>query len=246
MNKDFSWQKKILWVSLFSIAMGFLECAVVIYLRTIYFPHGFGFPLVPFDTHIALTELIREAATIIMLLSIGFIAGENPIQRFAYFIYSFAIWDIFYYIFLKIIISWPESLMTWDVLFLIPVSWTSPVIAPVIVSVSMIILALLLIIGKGKNKEVKISRIGWSLLIAGSILIILAFIWDYSSYILENNAVADIWKLRNKQEIINLAFNYIPRNFKWVLFGFGELIIIGGIGKIAIESGIIKIPHPVK
>ena len=93
---------RILWiVLLFSIAMGFLESAVVIYLRKIYYPNGFSLPLVAIDKDILLTELLREAATIIMLLTVGIIAGKTKVSRFAYFIFCFGVWDIFYYVFLK-------------------------------------------------------------------------------------------------------------------------------------------------
>jgi len=240
MKNEFSWQKTLLWVSLFSIAMGFFESAVVVYLRTIYFPHGFGFPLAPIDTHIALIELIREASTILMLVSIGFLAGENSARRFAYFIFSFAIWDISYYIFLKIIDYWPDSIMTWDVLFLIPILWTSPVIAPVIASITMIILALLIIIQEGRNNKIIISRAVWFLLIAGSIIIIAAFIWDFSGYMLENNAIDHIWSFNYNQELLKSAINYIPKKFNWFLFSLGEFIILSGIGVTAVKSGIFR------
>jgi hypothetical protein len=225
-----SWQKTLLWVSMYSISMGFLECAVVVYLRTIYFPQGFGFPLSLMSENIAVTELMREVATIIMLLSIGFIAGDSFLQRFAFFIYSFAIWDIFYYIFLRLILAWPASFMTWDVLFLIPVSWTSPVIAPLIVSITMIILALFILVGTGRNKVFKIGRICWSFLITGSFIIILSFVWDYSRYMLENYTLIQIVSIPENIEAQKYALNYIPRNFNWLLFMLGELIIISGLG----------------
>src|SRR5436190_14320204 len=93
-------KKTILLLSLFSIAMGFMESAVVIYLRELYYPDGFKFPLVPIPPHIALVEFLREAATLIMLVIIGGIAGKNPTQRFCFFLFCFAVWDLFYYIFL--------------------------------------------------------------------------------------------------------------------------------------------------
>ena len=132
-------RSKIIVISIFAIAMGFLETAVVIYMRDLLYPDGFSFPLVPIPADLALTEILREAATLIMLLTIAILNAKTFSERFAWFIYAFAIWDIFYYIFLKIMILWPESLMTWDILFLIPTTWTGPVISPVIVSFSMIL-----------------------------------------------------------------------------------------------------------
>ena len=134
----------------FSIAMGYLESAVVVYLRTIYYPTGFHFPLVALDTPTGIIEIIREAATIIMLTMIAFIAAKTKTQRFAYFIFCFAVWDIFYYVFLKIETGWPASIFDYDILFLIPVPWTGPVLAPCLVSLTMILFSLLLVFHEDK------------------------------------------------------------------------------------------------
>ncbi len=85
-----------------------------------------------------------------MLASVGIAAERNNIQRFTYFIISFAVWDIFYYVFLKLFLNWPESLLTWNILFLIPVTWVGPVIAPVILSALMIVLGLMLLVKNTK------------------------------------------------------------------------------------------------
>jgi hypothetical protein len=216
-------------VSIFSVAMGFLESAVVVYLREIYYPDGFNFPLAPIDNHIAISEIWREAATIIMLLGIGLLAARSFTARFAWFIYSFAVWDIFYYLFLKVLINWPESLMTDDILFLIPVTWVGPVITPLIVSLSMILLAMLLLIYESKNIEVKIKTKEWWAFIAGSLLLITAFTWDYSKYIINNYSFSGIWTKTGKDELFVIASNYIPQSFNWFLFIFALIIILSGI-----------------
>jgi len=113
------------------------------------------------DEHLALTEIFREAATLIMLVGIGIIAGRNSSERFAWFLYSFAVWDIFYYVFLKLLLNWPESFMTWDILFLIPVTWVGPVIAPVIVSITMIAFALIILYSNQKSIPVTIKSSEW-------------------------------------------------------------------------------------
>ena len=123
MKRKLNSGKILFWVAIFSIAMGYLESAVVIYIREIYYPEGFSFPLKVLDNHILVTELLREAATLIMLIGIGVVAGKTPIERFGLFIYSFGWWDIFYYIFLKALVGWPESLLTWDILFMVPTTW---------------------------------------------------------------------------------------------------------------------------
>ncbi len=218
----------LLVVSLFSIAMGLLESAVVIYMREILYPEGFGFPMSPVQPDMMLTELLREGATIIMLLGIGFLAGRNTSERFAWFLYSFAIWDIFYYVFLWLLIGWPPSLMTYDVLFLLPSTWIAPVITPLIVSLTMMAFALLILVVNRQEKDIKIPGISWLLLITGSVILILGFIWDYSAFIMESMTIRDIWTLP-KEQVLKLATQYIPRKFNWFLFILGELVILSGI-----------------
>lgn len=195
--------------------MGYLETAVVVYLREIYYPDGFNFPLVNMNTAISITELGREAATILMLAGIGIIAGKNPTQRFAWFLYSFAIWDIFYYVFLKVLLNWPESLFTWDILFLIPMPWVGPVICPVIISLSMILLATFLIYYNEKNPSLKINRKEWALFISGSIVLIYSFIVDCYQHIGSFNGNA-----------LDAIANYTPQHFDWWIFWTGESLIL--------------------
>ena len=218
----------LLVVFIFSIAMGLLESAVVIYMREILYPEGFGFPLNPVQPDLMLTELLREGATIIMLLGIGFLAGRNTSERLAWFLYSFAIWDIFYYVFLWLLIGWPPSLMTYDVLFFLPSTWIAPVITPLIVSLTMIAFALLILVLNRLEEDIKIPGISWLLQITGSVILILGFIWDYSAFIMESMTIRDIWTLP-KEQVLKLATRYIPRKFNWFLFILGELMILSGI-----------------
>jgi len=211
-------KRLFIWLTLFSIAMGYLESAVVVYLRAIYYPNCFNFPLVNMNPAIAITELGREAATIIMLAGIGVVAGKNSTQRFAWFLYCFAIWDIFYYVFLKVLLNWPESLFTWDILFLIPLPWVGPVICPCIISISMILLALMLIYFNNKNPALKINPREWILFISGSLVVILSFILD-------------CYKCINlyKGEVLDALSQYIPRHFDWPIFCIGEILILTAI-----------------
>ncbi|MBI9039603.1 MAG: hypothetical protein JEY97_15850, partial [Bacteroidales bacterium] len=163
--------KSLLFACLFATGMAYLESAIVVYLREILYPDGFVFPLKIVGENLIITELFREVVTIIMLLTIGFYFGKSKLEKFAYFIFAFAVWDIFYYIFLKALIGWPESLLTWDILFLIPFNWIGPVIAPVINSITMIILALIIILYKKKHLKVYFTFYEWLLLIIGSLVI---------------------------------------------------------------------------
>lgn len=218
--------KTILYLTIFSIAMGYMESSVVVYLRKIYYPDGFKFPLIPVSPDIAITEFLREVATIIMLIGAGIMAGKNAVQRFAFFIYSFAIWDIFYYVFLKVLLNWPESLFTWDILFLIPFPWVGPVIAPCIVSLTMIFLTLIIVYHQEKDKHVHISFINWMFLILGSITVISSFVWDYIMYLSVNGADKVVWTLSSNTNLFEEVSNYIPQQFNWWLFGIGEGFIL--------------------
>lgn len=84
-------RKKIIVLTLFAITMGFIEAAVVIYLRELYYPHGFNFPISPMPSSIIITEIGRELATLGMLMCVGYLSASTYIMRFASFIYAFAI-----------------------------------------------------------------------------------------------------------------------------------------------------------
>jgi len=93
--------KTLVALAIFGIAMGLLEAAVVVYLRQLYYPEGLTLPLKPASSTILLIESSRELATLVMLITSAIAVGENALQSFAYFLYMFGFWDIFYYIFLN-------------------------------------------------------------------------------------------------------------------------------------------------
>jgi hypothetical protein len=127
-------------VVIYAAAMARVESAVVFYLRSMmdrlepYQPD----PL-PVIGGFARVELTRELATLVMLVAVGFLAGRTWRARFGYAVIAFGVWDIFYYVFLKMICDWPHSLLDWDILFLLPVPWWGPVLAPVLISGLMIL-----------------------------------------------------------------------------------------------------------
>ena len=218
----------IFWVAIYSVAMAFLESAVVVYIRELYYPDGFLFPLKLIDKHIAVTELIREIATVIMLLAIAFLSGKSAAQRFAYFILSFAIWDIFYYVFLYFILAWPASIMDWDVLFLLPVTWVGPVIAPVINSLMMIVLAIV-ILRIDIIRKINIPKWTWALLIIGSFVVIIAYTEDYISYMINYLSFSEMINPSNTELIFKYALNYIPDSFNWYIYLAGIGMHLAGI-----------------
>ncbi|MBI5766179.1 MAG: hypothetical protein HZA93_00170 [Verrucomicrobia bacterium] len=129
-----------MWVvAAFAIAMAWVESAVVFYLRRLvdriepYQPN----PL-PVAGDIGGAELVRELATMVMLGTVGWLAGRSGRARFGYFVAAFGLWDIFYYVFLVPMTGWPHSVLDWDILFLLPLPWWGPVLAPVMIAVLMI------------------------------------------------------------------------------------------------------------
>ncbi len=232
--------KKLIWLAIFSVAMAFLETAVVVYLRKLYYPEGFAFPLVPIGKDIATVEFFREVATIIMLLGAGIIAGKRLAERFAYFIFCFGIWDIFYYVFLKVLLGWPESWFTWDILFLVPVPWVGPVIAPVIVAVGLVLLAVLIVRIHHKGEQVLVNRSEWLWLIAGAIIIILSFMWDYCNYVLQDHSLTELFTLGSERELFAAADAYVPTRFNWWIFWAGELVCTVGILSMIKRTHILK------
>lgn len=187
---------------IFSIAFAYIESAVVVYLRVIFHPDGFTFPLSNVDTilqhkALLLTEIGREAATIVLILTGAWLFGRNLQQRFAYFLTIFAVWDIFYYVWLKVfsaclkaIPDWPVSIMDWDILFLIPIAWAGPVVAPVLVSIVMLVFAMIILYRDCRGSPIRASRIDWIGFTTAAVIIVVSFCIpgphiaepDYQSY----------------------------------------------------------------
>ena len=219
--------KTLLVVVGFSIAMAALESAVVVYLRALYYPNGFTVALKMIDQKILLVEIAREAATLFMLLGVGWLAGRNFKDRFAYFLLSFAVWDIFYYIWLKVFIGWPSSMLEWDILFLIPFTWLGPVLAPVICSLTMILLAVVIL---QSNKSLTVGL--WSLLLAGSTVILFTFMKDYGNIIIANGFISDYAQIMQNKDFLAIASTYIPQSYSWEFFAVGEILILAVVAKM--------------
>ncbi len=160
-NPDKSIFKILLIYLIFGIAMAYLESAIVVYLRLIYYPHGFQFPIFQIPAKIVFIEVGREAATIIMLWAITRMYSKKFKEQFALFLYSFGVWDIFYYIWLKAFIGWPAGMLEWDILFLIPLPWTSPWPAPVFASLGFIVTAVIVLMYPARFPEKIFSGYEW-------------------------------------------------------------------------------------
>lgn len=138
-------------VTIFGIALGYLEAIVVVYLRRILPPLPWEVMSVAefsnlLRSHgVLFLEQTREASAIVILLAIALLIGKKRSEKWAIFLWAFAIWDIFYYIWLKVLIGWPPSLATVDCLFLIPGPWLAPVFVPLLVSLVMMGVAIFLL-----------------------------------------------------------------------------------------------------
>ena len=129
-----------LLVVTFAIGMAWVEAACVYYLRLLVDrvqPYQAN-PL-PIGGGLGEIELVREVATLVMLIMVGLLAGRTRLARLGYTAVAFGVWDIAYYAFLWLMAGWPASLFDWDILFLLPLPWWGPVLAPVSIALLMIV-----------------------------------------------------------------------------------------------------------
>jgi len=197
-------ERRVAWLIIFAVAMAYVESAVVVYLRAIYYPQGFAFPLVPIPPDMLAIEMGREVATLIMLAGVGVLAGKDGWGRLLAFCVVFGVWDIFYYIWLWVFLRWPPSLLTWDILFLIPVPWIGPVLAPVLVSVVLVVSGVLLTRRRERGEPIAFSAPLQMLCLAGAALVLASFMLDFQTV------------LRQEQ----------PPPFRWGLFGSGVALAV--------------------
>ena len=217
-----SLKARVIALVLFAVAFGYLEAAIVIYLRSIYqpiraelhpdHPSESLFPVIRLDElkqrgreheRKLYIELGRELSTLVMLAAVAWGACRSRREWFAMFSLMFGVWDIFFYVFLRLLIGWPTSLWEWDILFLLPTIWAGPVIAPVLVSVGLIMGASWLLTCEAMGRPYRAPlwcRLG---VLVGGLLIIWAFCWDRH----------------------NITAGEMPNPFPWGLFLLG---LIGG------------------
>jgi len=206
----------------YSIAMALLESAVVVYLRQLYYPEGFVFPLRAMPLQLAGVELARELATLVMIITVAWLAGNNRWTRFAWFLIIFAIWDLFYYVFLHVFIGWPTSLFDWDILFLIPVVWTGPVWSPLVLVMLMLLLGAALIHYNTKWVA-PIQKWQWFFITSGSLICLGAFMYEFLLFALKFGPDPDAFD-PNKW-----LTSFSPAYFPVLSFSVGVTLIAVGI-----------------
>lgn len=181
-------------IVVFAIAFAAIESAVVHYLHMHFYPDGFSFPLAGMTQHFLGVEVTREAATVVVMFTVAFLAHRLWWGRFAWFMLIFGVWDIFYYIWLVVFERWPESLFTADLLFLIPAPWAGPVLSPVLVSVGLIISGVLVLhrLDHGQGSP---GRPTWIPTLIGWFIILGAFLQEAPSIMETNDAGPFNWWL---------------------------------------------------
>lgn len=198
-------------VVVFATAMAWVESAVVFYLRTMidridpYQPN----PL-PVLGKLGPAELMREAATLVMLLTVGILAGRNWRSRFGYAAVAFGVWDVLYYVFLKMLCGWPHSLLDWDVLFLLPLPWWGPVLAPVLIALLLIAWGTL---ATQFEEHCLAGPADWkprALGFIGAVLALYAFMAD---------------SIRVADQGVDVLRNLLPARFNWPLFSVALLLM---------------------
>lgn len=128
----------------FALAFGHVEAAVVTYIRLAIGgtldptasvdPLSLGAATFPWQI-----EVSREAATLVMLAGVALAVARSWRDRIVVFLFAFALWDAQYYLSLRLLTGWPESLDAQDVYFLIPIAWTGPVWLPLLIDVVIVV-----------------------------------------------------------------------------------------------------------
>ena len=201
-----------LLVFVFAVAMAWIEAATVFYLRTLvgrvkpYQPD----PL-PAQGLLGTTELFREAATLVMLAAVGWLAGSNRRSRLAYGVIAFGVWDIWYYIFLKQMTGWPSSWLDWDILFLIPLPWWGPVIAPLSISLLLVLSGTIMSQFDAPDRPIWPGNSTLSLGLLGISLCLFVFMAD---------ALAAV---KRGPEAVRTV---LPTQFNWPLFSLAMLLML--------------------
>ena len=207
--------KRLFGVFLFACAMGLLEAICVVYLRRLIVPEGTDptLPTIPLGSfHI---EHIREACTMVMLLTVAWMTAPNWRSRTAHFFFMFGVWDIVYYVGLKWLAHWPASWLQWDCLFLLPKPWYGPVLAPVLISAYFMVGCCLLLAQENSQTKGRPSLPGLALQLPGFL------VW-YWSFVKDSDLIQ--------------ARGYTGISYSWPLFAAG--LIIAGVGLwLAIRMG---------
>ena len=199
--------------------MAWVESAVVLYLRTLsqqsdpYEPSQLSL-----GVGILRAEMVREAATLLMLGSAGWLAGQTWRSRVALALVAFGTWDIFYYVFLVPLTGWPRSLFDWDILFLLPLPWWGPVLAPMLIACLMIAGGTLVALRDSPEQPICPTRYPSLVALAGGLLALYVFMED---------------ALRVLPEGVERLIDLRPERFDWPLFLLASVFLSAPVLELA-------------
>ena len=211
----------LIWLTLFAVAMAYVEAALVVHLRQIYYTDNVQaiFPLQLLSHNDLAIELFREAATIVMLVAVAMLAQRDNGRRFAAFVYSFGVWDLAYYGFLKILIDWPQTWLEWDVLFLIPWPWFGPWITPAAIALLFTVWGTWILY---TGFQPRFNWLSGSLFVAGALLGLTAFLLPAARLLPQGETA---------------FLGYAPDKFAWGLYLPGLLsMAVGLISTVRVKS----------
>ena len=202
-------QRNTISLFLFAIAMAQVEAALVIHLRSLYYPDNplSIFPIALMSHRDLAIELAREVATVLMIITVALLAERSLMRIFAAFVFVFGLWDIFYYVWLKVMIGWPTSWLEWDVLFLIPWPWFGPWICPVLIALLFTLWGGWILLSPSAHR---FSRATTAFFLLGTLLALTSFLLPAATL------------LPGGEEAFR---GYEPEGFLWGLFLTGYLFM---------------------
>jgi hypothetical protein len=230
-------RRRLVILTLFAIAFGYIEAAAVVYIRAVYEPiHQRVFPgrdrddLFPLftleqwaqegpATTTPPMEMAREVGTIVIVALVAWGVSHNAAQWFASFALAFGAWDFFFYLWLRLLTGWPRSLFDWDLVFTVGLPWVAPVAAPLLVAAVMIVAGAVFLACDATGRPIRPRWIHWVIVLAGGLIGIAAFWWDARSMLASG----------------------IPERFNWPLLLAG--LAVGAAGFVhALVTG--RLPSP--
>ena len=217
---EHSWRR---WstVAFYAVAMAWVESAIVYYLRThIDRIEPYQANPLPIVGGLGPVELVRELATLLMLFTVGALAGRTWRARLGCMLVAFGVWDIFYYVFLKVMCGWPNSLLDWDILFLIPLPWWGPVLAPMLIALLMIFWGTLATQFERPRPPSLSNWLVWVLNLMGVALALYVFMAD---------------AIRVADGGVEALRNLLPTYFNWPLFLVALALMSAPVVKLACE-----------
>src|SRR5262249_25468315 len=217
-------RRRLFALACFGIVFGYVEAAAVVYIRAAIDPihHRLFpdrdpsdlFPLISAEqwshespaTHMVFLEVSREVSTVLLTVVVALAVSQNVRQWFASFMLAFGVWDVFYYLWLRLLLGWPRTFGDWDLVLAFPLPWVGPVWAPLVVSGVMIATACVFFWCESSARPLRPQAIHWIAVLTGMLVTMASFWWDARS----------------------ILANGVPEWFNWPLLLTGIMIGLAG------------------